>query len=316
MARGVLLLLFFAIFVIPIVFMKKILFIILGGALFAGCKEKAPTIVLEKKAVVDSAYTLTTVPATDPHYVLVEEFTGQSCSNCPAAHVKLEEIKAHYNDRVIVMGLYKFNIGQTTPPHEAIYDFRDSSATLIADQIYNGVNQLPSAGVDRVPVGGSLKLNQSDWDPTVGSRSGMVDSLNLKIASSYNAADDEYVITANVVYTQKVTIPQNLTIAILEDSLVDKQDYPYGSIYPNDVNPAYGFTNVFRAMVSSAPSGDAILATATEKKPGMGLQRKYIYKLKPGTVVNPANCRVVAFVSNAVAGNNQIAQAAETKLKP
>jgi hypothetical protein len=299
--------------------MKKILFALLGGALITGCKEKAPTIVLVKKVVEDSAYTLKTVPATDPHYVLVEEFTGQGCSACPAGHDLLEDIKAHYNNRVIVMGLYKFNVGQTMPPHGAIYDFRDSSATLIGDQVYNGVNQLPAAGIDRVPVNGVLKLERDSWAPAVDSRANIADSLNLKITSSYNSKDDEYTITANIVYTQPVTIPQNLFIAILEDSLVDKQDFPtaYPPVYPPDnVNPAYMFTNVFRTMVTSAPFGDAILSATAEKKPGMGLQRKYIFKLRPGMIVDPARCRVVAFVSNAVAGNNHIAQTAETKLRP
>lgn len=295
--------------------MKKVLFAVLGGVAIIGCQEKAPNIVLEKKAVVDSPYFVSAIPATTPHMILVEEFTGQTCSNCPKAHDLLEKLKETYGN-VIVMGLYKYNHGLTTPPVGALYDFRDSTATVIADNIYNSIPQLPTAGVDRVPVSGSNKLGSGDWETVIKSRVDMADSLNLSVSSSYNAADKEISVSADIVYTKTVTNPQNLSIAILEDSMIDKQDVPAfpPSGFPDDVDPAYLFTNVFRGTITAAPHGDPILPGTATKTPGTALKRTYIYKLK-SNIVNPKNCRVVAYVTNNFAGGT-IVKAAQTRMKP
>ena len=98
--------------------MKRLFFTAMSlGFFLVSCKETPPPINYGGGAVVDTTYEdAANIPAAEPHEVLVEEFTGQSCTNCPAAHESLEKIREDHNNRVNVIGLYYEGISQTKPP--------------------------------------------------------------------------------------------------------------------------------------------------------------------------------------------------------
>ena len=282
---------------------------------FASCKEKAPNIILTEAGVVlDTTYVVSPVPPTDPHNVLMEEFTGASCTNCPAAHETLLSLSHASPGRINIVGLYCYNITQTRPPNGAVYDFRDSVATDVASSVFLGVSSLPSGGVDRWNNTGAILMLQGSWGSTIESRKNVVDSLNLAITSSYNAATREDTITATVTYTQTVAAPHNLSIVITEDSIIDVQEYPAipSSPFPSGHDDEYVFTNVFRGMVTNTPYGDPILATMPVKEPGRVYRHIYIHKIKEG--IKPEHCHVIAFINSTV--DKSVMQSVQTKMKP
>lgn len=291
--------------------MKKVL-LLAGGCVLAlaACKEKAPPIDFsDPKAAVDTSYIISPVPAKDPHNVLAEEFTGQTCPNCPAAHDQLKSLAAA--GRLNTIGLYVYGLTQTKPVTGSANDFRDSTATHISDDIYLGgpKSGIPCAGIDRVPVSGTLQLYSSAWADAYNQRLTVQDSLNLSVSSSYDATDSTATITAYVTYTEQVSTKQNLTIAIVEDNIIDKQEIPTG------VEENYAFTNVFRAMVTAAPYGDPVMPALVVKEKGRQNKRVYSYKMNPRW--NPSNCRVIAFVSySSSEGRKDVIQSVQAKLAP
>ena len=308
--------------------MKKILFaaligsVLAGSALFTGCngcKEIGPNVNLSKPTtdsiLADSTWMLSAAAigtlTTDPHNVLVEEFTGQACSNCPAAHQHLDDIAALYPaGRVNIIGLYINGLPQTNPPSGYIYDFRDPSATLIGKNIYGNGIALPEGGVDRVPVGGQILLYSNDWAAAVSSRITTPDSLNLAVSSTYNTTTLKATITVTVTYTQNVSTKQNLSVVVVEDSMVDLQEFP------DSVHSGYHFNDIFRDMVSmSIPSGDPVLDTLPSKAKGLVFRHSYSYTPKTVTpAIKPANCRVIAFINTNVGSDMHVLQSAQTKL--
>ena len=301
--------------------MKKILFAICGAAvLFTGCKEHDQPLIIVQS--VDSSYVVTPAPAAEAHNVLIEEFTGQTCSNCPAAHAELEGIaSSHPAGSVNIIGMYLYNIPQAVPDiGTSKYDFRDSTATNISTAIYGGVNQLPGAGIDRVPGSTGLQLGSGDWPNAVNTRLAVTTPVNLHVQSSYSAATGTATITVFVTYTSSVSTAQNLSVVVVEDSMVDIQEEPLFGAFPSGYDSSYLFTNVFRGMVSSPPVGDPILATIPIKQPGQVDRRIYTYKPKvfpPATpAINVSRCRVIAFVNNANGSDKQVVQSAQCKLAP
>jgi hypothetical protein len=296
--------------------MKKFIPAIAGTVLlFASCKEKAPYINFGQAVSVDTTYVLAagSIPATDQHNVLVEEYTGATCTNCPAAHETLKEIQKSHSGRVNVIGLYIYGPLQARPPIGAKYDFRDSTATDIANEIYLGVNALPSGGVDRVPVGGLIKLDKSTWTSAIENRLLVDDSLNLKVESGYNATDKIDSIKVTITYTKSVGYPHNLSIVIVEDSLIDIQEYPSTDPVHPGADEEYVFTNVFRGMASSGSSGDPVLPAIPVKEPGRVQIKNYLYKL-PGKVVDPKHCRVIAYINSTNTGEKRILQSTQVKM--
>ncbi len=296
---------------------KAFLAICCVSLLWSACKENNTPIdfggnSLIDTTLIDTSYIITTVPAADPHQVLIEEFTGQSCSNCPFAHSYLDGIATAPGNEGLVntIGLYIKNFSQTTPPGGAVYDFRTDVATTISHDVYGSVGALPTAGVDRTKVAGQVLLNTGDWASTITNRLAATntDSLNLKVTSSYDSTTHKATIIATVTYLYNVVNPNNLSIAIVEDGMTDKQEFP------DSVHSGYVFTNVFREMVT-ASNGD-VLGTTPVKVQGQVYMKGYSYTPKAVTpAIVPANCRVIAFVSNETTGDRHIIQSAHCKLK-
>ncbi len=293
---------------------RSFLAICFGGLFFAGCKEVPPDINFGNSRATDTTYVGPVPATTDPHNVLVEEFTGESCVNCPQGHAVLDSAEVHNPGRVNVIALFEADGSlDTQPPSGAAYDFRSNTAKAIANSaIYNGVNQLPSGGIDRVPVSGTTVIGYSSWAGDITGRLSTPDSLNLGISSTYNAASNTATIIATITYTQAVSTAQNLSIVVVQDSIIDYQAFPLGK-----TDSTYLFNDVFLGMVTTVPFGDPVLDTIPTKVAGRFLQTVYSYKLPAFAqgAVNPANCRVIAFVNApGTTGDYRIMQSAQTKL--
>jgi hypothetical protein len=291
--------------------MKRSLIAICAIAIFvfAGCMEKGPPINFSAVTYKDTTYLLSAVPNADVHNVLAEEFTGQSCANCPAAHDVLNGLAVA--GRLNTVGLYFTGSPQTVPPDGAANDFRTVDATEISANIYAGGPQsgIPSGGIDRIPVAGALLLYSTSWSDAYNQRLSVADSVNLSVSSTYNATDSTATIIATVTYLYQVTTNQSLSVVITEDSIKDFQERPTG------IDSNYMFNNVFRDMVTFAPTGDVILPAATMKEPGRVVQRVYSYKVNGAW--NKKHCNVIAFVSyvnNAAA--KDVWQSVKAKLAP
>lgn len=297
--------------------MKHFIGLIAFCSLFwVGCTEKPPNIIMTPPPdKIDTTYVLASTPATQPHNILIENFTGASCTNCPAAHDLLHGIELSYPGRINIVSLYIFNFAQTTPPPHAKYDFRTQISSDILKSVYGTIAAMPAAGIDRHPLGSAgtfgsdYLIDRNSWSAIVIDQLTEVDSLNLDIESAFDDATGTATVTATVTYLKDIATVQNLTIALVEDDILDAQEYP------TYIDTAYKFTNVLRDVVTTGPLGDQILPNFAIKEKNRVYKVSYNYKVKESW--KPENCRVVAFVHKgaAVAGNF-VYQSQQAKLKP
>jgi len=293
--------------------MKRISFFLLA-ILFclAGCKENHSLVTLTNTSIVakDTTYVLSSVPAAIPHNILFEDFTGVTCSNCPAAHDGvLIPLDSTYPGRLVIMEMFVTDFPQTSPnPGEVYGGFRTTVATQIEDDIYGPLSVLPCAGIDRIPnaAGSGMQEKAFDWGANTASQLSMADSINIGLSSSYNPTTDTVTIIDTVTYLYATVTPLNLSIAILEDSLIDLQEFP-ASVQ------SYHYNGVLRDMVTPSPYGDTVFTTRSAIVPGR--VKVSIYKYHLNTSWMYKNCRVVAFVSAGQgAGGAPVYQSAQCKL--
>jgi Outer membrane protein Omp28 len=292
--------------------------LLLSVELFCGCKEDHSLVNLSNSGVQskDTTYVLPAaqVPAhPDPHNVLFEDYTGVTCPNCPVAHdyVLLPILNTHPG-RINVVAYFITGFSQTDPNPGQLHDFRSSVATSVANKIFLGIAGLPCAGIDRMPFGDNtaipLEISSSKWTASVTNLLPIQDSLNLLVSSTYNASDSMATIIAQITYLQPNFGGQNLSIAIVEDSLQDLQEFI-------DSVAMYHFDGVFRDLVTSVPYGDPIFPTVTPKEIGRFCQKVYSYKVK--SAWNVKNCRVVAWVHNTQGlGASPVFQSWQCRLAP
>jgi len=296
--------------------MKRIWYLSLSILILGSCKEKGPAIDFGIKAA-DTSY-LTTVETPQSRVVLIEEFTGVTCSNCPAGHVILAAIDSAHPNNVAIMGIQIIGNPQTEPlnnpsltPVKTNNDNRTQVGTDLSNSIYLNVGSIPSGGVDRVPVAGSLLLGRNDWPNAVNNRLTVAPPANITLTKTYDSVAKKVSLKVHVAYTSAVTVHQNLTVALIENNVIDAQEFSPTDPIPFVQN--YVHKHVLRDIITPA-AGTAILGTMSTIPAGEVYERTFDYTL-PNNVLVPANCAFIAFVSNNDGDNKEVNQAAEVNLK-
>jgi hypothetical protein len=290
------------------------------AVLFCSCKEVPPPIRFSDRTAIDTTYVLTTVPAAEPHNVLVEDFTGPSCSNCPNAKSNyLDPWVRDFPGRVNVIAIHVRDYSQANPVKGAKYDFRDSIGTIIQNSVFSPIFAMPIAGVDRMPYGNAsqgskFQILKESWGSSITAQLAQKDSINLALSSTYNPVSGIADIEVKVTYLYPTTTLHNMTIAITEDSLIDLQDYP------TEVDSFYEFEHVFRGVITDVPYGDSVLTrkilpTFPAKEAGRVYVRRYSYKPRLDLVVK--HLHAVAFVhADASKNGTRVVQSKQVKLAP
>ncbi len=253
-----------------------------------------------------------------PRNVLIEEYTGASCPNCPAGHALLAHYKDLYGNRLQIIATHPMDVHflQAKPQPGAAYDFRSVIGFTMQTTIYGSLPFMPAVGVDRLQYGGPLA------DPSViGTMisSELADTTSpvfLSVYSAFNATNDTASIQATVIWVKEDSANKNLSVVMVEDSLIDIQD-SLTIMVPN-----YVFNNVFRDLITdnSQVEGIKLMPGASSISKGAVDLKNLSYKVNVGVingnnyVVNPRHCRIIAFITNR--NTHKVVQSAECPLVP
>lgn len=294
--------------------MKKIALAFCASVVvFASCTEKNPVMDMTGQNttvpnLVDTIYVSPTTITAEPRNILVEEFTGASCSNCPAGHIVLNGIVSSNPGRINVIGIHPTDFQQADPLPNSKYRFQTQASTDIENRVYMPLTFMPSAGIDRMPYNGNILSDRGSWPAAVSARLSAQPTtlVNLAVSSSYTTADSTAHVTVTVSYPKATTSDEKVTVVIVEDSLVDKQEDG------TKVDTNYQFNNVLRGFVNKTTYTGDNVATTT-KVAGTVNYKQYTQKIT--NLVAPKNCRVIAFVTNAnTSVSKEVLQSAQCKL--
>lgn len=281
--------------------------------LFASCKEVPPPINYSVPA--DDTSFMAAVETPQDRIVLIEEFTGVTCPTCPPGHKVLATMETTYPDRLAIMGIQLFGNAQTRPYNhdgkQSKNDNRSQEGTDMSNAIYGTTSSIPVAGFDRVPQNGVIRPIRTLWSSYLPPRIAAPTKANLTVTSNFDAGSNTATIKVHLAYTQPVANHQILTMALVENDVVDAQELPAGDTAPVALN--YVHQHVLRDIIT-ASAGNPILTTYATKPAGLVYERTFKYTL-PNTVLNPDNCHIVTYVSNSDGSDLEVQQASEVHLK-
>lgn len=212
--------------------------------------------------------------------LLVEEFSGQMCVNCPAGSEALEKMQEVNGgpDKVVVVSIHA---GQSMGL--AIGVGNGGLATDFGEQLFSryGLNSEPNAIFDRT----SGILSQNNWLTAIVSGLRRESTVALTARPSYSEADRK--LTVEVLARATADYTGNVHVWLTEDSIVTMQLLPTGPV------GNHLFNNIFRA---SATPIDGVPVTI-----GKGADEKVVYtaEITLAEGWQPRNMSVVAFVDNA-----------------
>jgi hypothetical protein len=273
--------------------------------LFSACtKEIGPAIDFSKVQAKDTFY-MAPVENAQLKNVLIEEFTGVKCPNCPDGHNIVATIQNANPSRVIAIGYYPFGQAQTEPLKDLTKaDFRIADATELST-LLGGIQFLPIAAVDRKMFGGAILTARTLWSSNVQARLAVATPINMQLSVNYDDASREAIIKTTLKYTSALSTKHNISLAIYENNLVDAQEYP------TYIDSSYTFKHVLRDVITPV-GGASILDSLTTKAAGLVFEKTILYTLPAKW--NPSNCKIVAFVHDAAA-TKEVYQVIEKSVK-
>jgi hypothetical protein len=226
-------------------------------------------------------------PAAAKRVVLLEDFTGQRCVNCPRATDVIEQLQDSLGDALVAVGIHGGPLGvHATPTVNGL-------ATDLGDEYYNHWH-LEFQPVGLVNRHGAV--NYGDWATEVMKELAREAPMQLTAAAIYNEHDS---IDIDIIATgTDGTTTGKLQLWLLEDSITAIQMMPDGSR-----NTAYVHNHVLRRAVNGSWGDDF---TVNE---GKDLNRHY--SVKPEDAWRRDQLSVVAFVYN----DSGVQQAIKVKVK-
>ena len=224
--------------------------------------------------------------------VLLEEYTGFRCGNCPAAAEISHQIKAKYGDKVVVMAIHVGSLAMPTPQHK--YDFRTTTGNELDDYFKIGWEiGTPNGLIDRIPYNGSLVLGETTWEAALLARMKEKAKMTLKFENAnFNLSENTISTQLKIKFIEKGLANYNIAIYIVEDSVVNYQtDY---RLSPPDILD-YVHNNTLRGAITSTwgvPISDTDISAGTE------ITKDFSYSLPENIDWRMNWVRLVAVITN------------------
>lgn len=250
--------------------------------LFLGVATAAMAMAAASCSNIDEGDRLIYVkPAEVGRAILIEDFTGQKCINCPTGTEIINSIVDTYGeDNVIAVGIHSGPLG-----------FAGNSKTVglmtdTGNEYYTRWDKENKMGQPWVIFNRktSPDSHYNNWAAMVSTIISEKANLSVKIANAYDAAT-RTLTTAVEADGVNGTVNGKLQVWIVEDGVPALQMMPDGS-----ANKEYIHNHVFRAAVNGTWGEDVTV------KEGETTTKQYSYVL-PETW-NADNIAVVAFVYN------------------
>lgn len=162
--------------------------------------------------------------------VLVEDYTGHKCGNCPRASKSLYDLKAIYGDRLVVMAVHAGGFATVFPPSAPYYtyDFRTPEGTELDTDFGISAAGNPNGMVNRRQVNGNYILSSTSWAGEIATVLNDATPVPVKITIS-NSFDAPTKVLQTEVQTEMSSALQGsykLCVFMVEDSIVNWQkDY-------------------------------------------------------------------------------------------
>lgn len=250
--------------------------------LFLGVATAAMAMAAASCSNIDEGDRLIYVkPAEVGRAILIEDFTGQRCINCPTGTDIIYGIVDTYGeDNVIAVGVHSGPLG-----------FAGNSKTVglmtdTGNEYYTHWDKENKMGQPWVIFNRktSPDSHYNNWAAMVGTIISEKANLSVKIANAYDAATRTLTTTVGADGVNG-TVNGKLQVWIVEDGVKALQMMPDGS-----ANKEYVHNHVFRAAVNGTWGEDVTV------KEGETTTKQYSYKLPEAW--NADNIAIVAFVYN------------------
>ncbi|MBO7469353.1 MAG: Omp28 family outer membrane lipoprotein [Bacteroidales bacterium] len=230
--------------------------------------------------------------------VLLEDYTGVRCVNCPEAAEIASQLQEQNEGHLIVLGVHPNTAYQI--PYNDVTDFRTEEGNDWNN--YFNIDSYPSGTVNRKEA-----IGNPEWTAAVNNVIGSDAPVRLIVKTAYNESEREVSLS---VYSKFLTTVESddvrLTLCMMEDSIVGPQQTTTG------VNTNYMHRHVFRGTVDGLTWG-RVLDINSGSTIESGRYFATNMKFNVDEKYNADQFYIVAFITDH--NTRQVLMAAEAKIK-
>lgn len=231
--------------------MKKLFLLLSLPVLLLAACDKVKTPIIPQNGAVGKTFTTKSNKTVNSFYkVLIEDYTGHTCGNCPKAGAAADALVLAYGNKVVVMAVHA---GPYAYPAAGFpQNFQTHAGTTWDSKSYFGVSGIgnPNGLINRKPYGGSIVESYTQWDATVVNALA-VESMTVKLLVTTNYDPTARALNTDIVaeYQSDYANDVNVLAVIIEDGIIGAQtNY---SKYPDRDT-----LNVFNHVLRGSLNGD------------------------------------------------------------
>ncbi len=256
--------------------------------------------------------------------VLLEDYTGHYCGNCPPAATKAESLAATYGSSLVVIANHvSEQFAKPNRDTSSIFyreDFRNPASTEWDVTLGMSSAGLPKGAVNRIQKP-TYPQNISAWSALIPVELAKPQSVKLDVSTSYDPTKKILDVKVKSTFLSSISSDVYLSIIVIQDSIISEQkdyllpasqvtdpedpdkrvNYRFDHIVVNSLNGTWG------DLIKKAPvAGD----TATISKNCISIGKCFYKSL---VCTNDKNLSLVAFAYNAT--TKEILQVEKLKLR-
>lgn len=234
--------------------------------------------------------------------VLVEDYTGHKCGNCPRASEAIKNLEVAYGEQIVPLAIHVGFFAQPSSSGSFTYDFRSDVGNELSSTFGNDAAGLPNGNVNR--KNNAAPVSYTAWATDVAGYLASAPDALIKIASTFNTSNRQATATVNTAVLNALGGDYNLSVYLVEDSIINWQkDY---SLNPQNI-PDYAHRHVLRGSFNG--TWGSALATGGLQA---GATSENTYNLTLPAEWNADKCYIVSFIYNTA--TREVVQAEQRKL--
>ena len=173
--------------------------------------------------------------------VLIEEYTGHRCTNCPSAHLVLEDLHERFGDTLAIVGIHATSLANTS--NRFPYNFHTPAGDALAEDF--GINAIPAAIINREYQQGGWP--KDEWLQKINQVDRSQVRAAIQVINQYDA-DLKLKVNTKVTMLEDNDHPLRLSVFLIEDGIVKPQmsntttieDYTHNHVLRAALNGTYG----------------------------------------------------------------------------
>lgn len=242
--------------------------------------------------------------------VLLEDYTGHTCVNCPAAADVAKDVYTKNPGRVALVAVHAGPFAKPEPP-----DYPADHRTAVGEAL-DALFRISRVGnpnglVNRTRYNTKFVLGATNWEPATAALLSQQPKVDLALSHTYHAEKRTIIATVEATYLQPGENDYSVCVWITEDSIVGDQA-------DNRRNPSHVKDYVFEHMLRASMNGTYGDSLASDIKPvGSSVKKTVRYTLPETAAWRLDKCELVAFVIRRKDDQTrEVLQVVKQKLKP